>query len=247
MEVEELIKNSLIELRKIVCENPKENDNETKEQDSRLIFPKYRTTEKKRISEEEARFLFVRELENQKKNHRYYYSIETPTKRPYKKFTTDNPEIEGERSRSGCIDVTLYEKEENGNFCRKHLIEFKFDNVGTCKKDFLKLLCDDNQCETNYYVNILENCDNYTINGEENGLKKKFEKSIQYIFEKSQNDDNYQICSNLNLRIFVFIRGNNDDERLKPYNFVEYGYEINSNNEVIIKEIKKEIIKQENQ
>ena len=69
MNVEDLIKNSLQELQKIGWEN------EIKAQESKLIFPKKRD-KSKRISEKEAVFLFVRELEKQDK---YYYSIEEDT------------------------------------------------------------------------------------------------------------------------------------------------------------------------
>jgi len=154
-EVEQLITNSLQELQKIGCE-----EIPNKEQKSKLIFPKYRNDkQRKRISEQEARFLFVRELEIQK-DVDFYYSIETPTKEPYKDFSTEKPAIG--KGKSGNVDVTLYEKKDE-KYCRKHLIEFKFDNVKTCTKDFLKLLCDDEGCNTNYYINILKNCDSVTI------------------------------------------------------------------------------------
>jgi len=162
MAVIDLIKESLQELQKINCENKISDKNS----ESRLIFPKYcvgkdKHKDTKRISEQEARFLFVRILENQKS---FYYSVETPTKERYKDFSKRNkdssenkPDIAGENEgRSASIDVTLYEKDDdNNNFCRKHLIEFKQGNVETCKKDFLKLLYDEDGL-TNYYVNILD-------------------------------------------------------------------------------------------
>jgi len=179
MNVEELIKKSLQELRKIACENPNESEKSSGKQDSRLIFPKYRNNNI-RISEEEARFLFVHELEKQKDKHHFYYSIETPTKKPYKEFSTDEPKIEGKGSRSGCVDVTLY----NNIFQREHLIEFKFGNVDTCTKDFLKLLCDDEYGTKNYYINILEN---YSVSTLES-LEEKYREAIKYIFQKYSHE-----------------------------------------------------------
>ncbi|MCL1968447.1 MAG: hypothetical protein FWF65_02610 [Bacteroidetes bacterium] len=89
MEVEKLIEKSLQELQKIGWEN------EIKTQDSKLIFPKYcvgnqEHVDTPRISEQEARFLFVRELEKQ---DNFYYSVETPTKKPYKDFSLESPVV----------------------------------------------------------------------------------------------------------------------------------------------------------
>ena len=208
MNAEELIKNSLQELQKIGWEN------ESNSQDSKLIFPKYRNN-KQRISEEEARFLFVRELEKQ---DNFYYSVETPTKEAYKDFNSEEPKIGA--GRSGSVDVTLYEKTED-KYCRKHLIEFKLGNVKTCKKDFLKLLCDDNECKVNYYINILENCDSGTIPNLE---KDKFSKSIDYIFKK------YSKKIKSNLKIFVCIL---NDILITENNIIEY--QIDNKNQSIKK------------
>jgi hypothetical protein len=52
---------------------------------SRLIFPQYWTGGNpcsERVSEQEARFLFVKQLETDK-NPQYYYSVEAPTKNKY--------------------------------------------------------------------------------------------------------------------------------------------------------------------
>jgi len=209
MNVEDLIKNSLQELQKIGWEK------EIKTQESKLIFPKYRDDEqeaeqtaRKRISEQEARFLFVRELEKQKV---FYYSVETPTNDTYADFSTKEPKIG--IGKSGNVDVTLY----NNKHDRKHLIEFKFDNVNTCTKDFLKLLCDDNQCETNYYINIIKNSDNTTKKRLENTLKdleaKKYNTAIKYVF------DNYKGKIKSNLKIFVCIL---NDIPITKNNIIEY-------------------------
>ena len=234
--VEKLIKKSLQELQRIGFENGITNGN----QESRLIFPKYCVGEhakegkNNRISEQEARFLFIRELENKKNEHCFYYSIETPTKLPYRFSDKINKEFKPQivpvkdGGQSASVDVTLYEKVKE-QFCRKHLIEFKFGNVKTCKKDFLKLLCDDNQCKINYFINILENCGHDTIES----IHNKYKDSIQYI------SNNYQICSEL--RCFVFIYGSNNDEDLKfsndsgksdYFNFLVYRYLDNKFDEI---------------
>ncbi len=185
--IEDLIKSSLQELQKIGWEN------KYNEQESKLIFPK-KGDETKRISEQEARFLFVRELEKLE-NKDFYYSIETPTLEKYSGFSKGiEPKINTE-GRSGSIDVTLYEK-DNDTFIRKHLIEFKQGNVDTCKKDFLKLLCDDKNCKTNYYINIINNCDSGTIRS----LVEKYNVAIQYVFDRET------ILSEL--VIFVYVLGN---------------------------------------
>ena len=215
MEVVKLIKGSLKELKKISWEK----EISDKSPGSKLIFPKYcvgKETHRdtKRISEQEARFLFVRELEKPENEHSFYYSIETPTLKSYKNFSNDKtPEITEQEGRSGSVDVTLYTIEEDDTFCRKHLIEFKFGNVKTCRKDFLKLLCDDEQCKINYYINIIDNCNNHTTKS----VKSKFKKSIKYII-----GEKYPIYSEL--RIFVFIYGENKDKELGEKNFLEYRF-----------------------
>lgn len=216
--VEELIKNSLQELQKISWEN----EILDKKQETKLIFPKYcigNHAETKRRSEQEARVLFIRELEKNKE-HNFYYSIETPTKKPYKDFDTEpdfgeigeNEKVE--KGGSASVDVTLYEKGDK-NFCRKHLIEFKFGNVKTCQKDFLKLLCDDNELETNYYVNIIKYGQriNNTIN---NLIKEKYRKSIDCIKEK------HTTCSGLTILVFVYRENETDDKTINKDEILKF-------------------------
>ena len=206
MEVEQLIKKSLKELKDISWEN----SNATVNQNSRLIFPQTRK-DVKRISEQEARFLFVRELEKQ---NDFYYSVETPTKQiynfqQYPKIVKSEDAKPGEKSAS--IDVTVYAKNENNKFIRKHLIEFKFDNVDTCEKDFLKLLCDD-ETKINYYINILDNTHSDTLTN----LEKKFNKAFENIISNANN----KIKSNF--KILVFIYGEN---KTNENNLIEYEYD----------------------
>ncbi|MGI5975640.1 MAG: hypothetical protein ACOX7E_07855 [Paludibacter sp.] len=115
--IEEIIKKSFRELKRIACEKGTVNQN----QKSKLIFPEKRDNTV-RISEQEIRLLMIRELEAMTKKDSYFYSIETPTRKCYKDFSTDDPEIAESKDdgQSGNIDLTLYNKELK----REHLIEF---------------------------------------------------------------------------------------------------------------------------
>lgn len=198
--IEKIIKDSLRELKDIACESESESQN----QNSKLIFPQKRLDKSPRISEQEARFLFVRELEVQKDKHSFYYSIETPTENIYQ-FSKGGKKIEPKISvgKSANIDVTLYIK-GNEKFHRKHLIEFKYGNIDTCKKDFLKLLFDMDGLY-NFYVNILDR----------DNLSKR--KTLESIIEKYQNAINdfkkVHQKNNSILKIILF-NINNGDMRL---------------------------------
>lgn len=205
--VEDLIKKSLLELRNISCEN------EIKSHESKLIFPKYRDNSI-RISEQEARLLLVREIENQ---NEFYYSIETPTIEKYSGFSTDKPKIDS-NGRSASVDLALYKKYEK-EFKRTHLIEFKFGNVNTCTKYFLKLLCDDENCGINYYINIIKNSDNTTEVRLENtieNLEGKYQDALDY-FSRNENKIKFKIKSKL--KIFVCILNDID---ITENNIIEY-------------------------
>ncbi|MGI6320214.1 MAG: hypothetical protein ACOXZK_04510 [Bacteroidales bacterium] len=181
--VEDLIKKSLKELRKVY-------KGET-DRKSKLLFPNYRKGNYIRISEQEPRFLLVREIENQRD---FYYSVETPTREAYAKFNTKKP-IKG-KGRSGNIDLTLYRKEDS-TFALKHLIEFKNTPSASCKKDFLKLLYDENKLK-NYYINIIENCDAGTIKK----LKEKYKSSLKDLKAEIEEP------SSSDLTIIVYVLGN---------------------------------------
>ena len=216
--VEELIRKSLQELQKISCENKiksHENNskNEVKPQESKLIFPKYRDNSI-RISEQEARLLLIREIEKQ---NEFYYSVETPTKNTYSDFSdkSENPKINPD-GRSGNIDLTLYQKHEN-EFKRTHLVEFKNKPKASCKKDFLKLLCDDENCGINYYINIIKNSDNTKKGNLETTIKdleiSKYQEAVEYVFEK------YESKVKSKLKIFVCILNDID---ITENNIIEY-------------------------
>lgn len=90
---------------------------------SRLIFPSYGNEGKTRISEQELRFVFAEKLSSIcKKEKKYYYSVETPTKEPYT-FSDGHSKIDPiiGIGQSGNFDMAIHDKERN-KVC---LIEFK--------------------------------------------------------------------------------------------------------------------------
>ncbi|GAB6394029.1 MAG: hypothetical protein MdMp024_0341 [Bacteroidales bacterium] len=152
--VEDLIVESLVNVVNLCCINQVTNT-----KPSNLVFPVH-SNGTRRVSEQEARFLFVQAVEQDKQ---FLYSVEAPTKLSYF-FGAPVPVIvqdgqDGQRQ-AGNIDACLY---ENGE--RKHLIEFKALNPPqiSYSKDFLKLICDERGL-TNYFVHVLEN-PNPNING----------------------------------------------------------------------------------
>jgi hypothetical protein len=183
---EEMIIASLSELANIANENDKEKS--FKDQTSRLIFPQYRCgnhTNKKRISEQEARLLFIRELDKEKD---VFYSIETPTTKSYKFSDKEDKKYEPkivsveEGGQSASFDLTIY----NAQFKRVHFLEFKNGNVNTYKKDFLKLLCDEENKE-NYFVNIIER-DDLEKGRTLKSIKDKYGEAVKYIAEHYEKE-----------------------------------------------------------
>jgi hypothetical protein len=179
--VEEIIKASLKELLNIGSEVKGAGKSTSK-----LIFPQYRKEEDKdakhRVSEQEARFLFVRELE--KESNEYYYSVEAPTTKKYRFSGQENPKIDPTGGQSGSFDVCLYEKQD-GVFERKYFIEFKALNPDkdSISKDFLKLICDEDGL-TNYFVHILEKSDSGTWPN----IKGKYEDAINNTIIQSSDE-----------------------------------------------------------
>lgn len=135
---------------------------------SKLVFPVKRDNTK-RISEQEARILLVKQLEKPEQT-KYQYSIETPTVKIYS-FT-------GDKERSGNIDLCVY---DNGR--RINLIEFKAMNPkqNSYSKDFEKLLCDESDL-VNYFIQVLENTNNGTIPN----IECKYRTAIEHVREKQK-------------------------------------------------------------
>jgi hypothetical protein len=193
--LENHIENSLKEISEIYKKN------NTRYAQSRLIFPKIGN--EVRISEQEARFLFVQEIERQKE---FYYSIETPTKNKFKGFAKGNPEL-ADNGRSGAVDVSIH----NSNGKILSLIEFKCKTSKQgIKKDFLKLLVEKSETGQNYFIHIVEKFGSDTVKMNE----KYYDEALKYL---------RKIKKESKLKIFLFAVDNGDKKV----------YEINEHNAAV--------------
>ena len=188
-EIETIIEDSFRELETVIKEGACE---------SNIIIPNYRNDEKaneenkqkkkgeKRYSEQELKQIFIRRILNQ---NQLFFSVETPSENIYNFkenprviFPNENYDNEDNNFLSARIDVSLYHK---ANFIEKkpeqnlmsHL-EFKY---GQCdkkniQKDFLKLICENNGKNKNYFIHYL-----YLKEKEINNRSKK---TIAAIFSK---------------------------------------------------------------
>jgi hypothetical protein len=217
MNVEDLIIKSFQKLGTIECENGKlvHLQSNHPQSNSRLIFPQYWTRGNpgsERVSEQEARFLFVKELEDGAGSHQYYYSVETPTKKAYQFSKNGVPilPVISDEGQSANIDVCLYNKMNGGTFERRHLIEFKFGNPDKhdFSKDFLKLLCDDDDGLVNYFVHIVKygNLSQRTLNS----VQSKYQHAINNASVNGNNNGNVST-----VEIFLYNIGENRYFRTK--------------------------------
>lgn len=161
--IEELILESLKEVINLECIG-----NPDFKSTNKLVYP-VKTKGEIRISEQEARFLFINKIE---KETDFFYSVEAPTKEKYV-FTGKKG-----NERSGNFDVCLYGKDLQ----RKHLIEFKALNPEnpSYNKDFVKLIKDENGL-TNYFIQVINN----TNTGSLLNIEEKYNIAIEYA-EKSE-------------------------------------------------------------
>lgn len=139
---------------------------------SRIIFPKYRSGET-RFSEQELRFIFVEQLNEEiRQGWDVYYSVETPTAKRYKFKDEPTPkvfeanEIGGQ---SAQFDLVIHDS----SFNRIALIEFKANNAPTehHDKDFLKLKEEGSTDTLTYFLEIVKSSNTGTSNSIQN--KKK--------------------------------------------------------------------------
>lgn len=167
---------------------------------SRILFPYLRKTEKNkngkrkiRVSEQEAVFMFTREIE---KSRKYFYAVEVPTQKPYL-LKDMKPRIEKAGS-SGSIDVCIYDNPNTEEIdSLKCLIEFKeslqgknienSDKATAAKlgfvKDFLRLRYDTPTICTNYFVHIIENW----REGKKKSIEDCYKNAFQYVDEYLQD------------------------------------------------------------
>ena len=158
-----------------VYENQKENQNAnntgvSKPKRSRIIFPEYRVNHEPRLSEQELRFIFVEQFNKYCSENeecaKWYYSVETPTKKAYKFSEKGNKNYKPQQidgGQSAMIDLSIHD----ANFNRIALIEFKAHNPkDACfTKDFLKLreeqVTDNNPLT--YFIMYVESYDGTSI------------------------------------------------------------------------------------
>lgn len=122
----------------------------------KIIFPKIRNTNKIRICEQEARFVYS-DILNQ---YDYFFSVETPTEELYG-FSSNG-------KRSASTDLTLYILKED-KFKKIMNVEFKAHNphYNHIEKDIQKLVFENIH---GFWFHLLENIDLGTIKS----LSKKF-------------------------------------------------------------------------
>ena len=139
-----------------------------------LIFPLYRASKKKRVSEQEARFLFAYEI---MKNGDFDFAVEVPTKLRYKGFSTHSPTVffNDEDGRSASIDMSIFKKNDN----KKPFINIEFKKgqptQSSITKDLLKLLFEPHKY--GIFFHILEHSDSRTLTS----FVKKFNSSFNNI------------------------------------------------------------------
>ncbi len=132
----------------------------------RLIIPRKRD-DSDRISEQEARFLYVSLLNTTN----YFYSVETPTEKTYQQT--------GDKPISAASDLSLYINEYNT--LKKVLnIEFKAHNPSKehIEKDIEKLIKED---VPGCWIHLFKNVDSKT-------MKKLLEEKIEESVKKFKND-----------------------------------------------------------
>ena len=127
---------------------------------TRLVFPKYSGGTKKRVSEQELRFVFVELLQPLLKKYDYYYSVETPTEDKYQfsnkgKYCTPTASEDGQ---SASFDLTI--KDSIGENIA--IIEFKAKSASTHEyaKDLCKLW--NPKEKSKYFINLFEKIEKST-------------------------------------------------------------------------------------
>ena len=205
-----------------------------------LIFPKYKhqKEEKNRISEQESRVLFCKEL--QRSCHDIFFSIETPTEKKYR-FGEYLSEIkEDNNGRSASSDISLY-KIKKGKLKQLINIELKAHNVEffNIAKDFFKLLSEPYK---GLFFHTLESVNKGTLatNGRQRGVLIKYKEAIRGLENQIKNlhlkDDEqfilFCICS-LNPK-FLLIKKIFKFNLVKSFSSISFQYEIKDNHIKII-------------
>lgn len=183
--IEKIIIESFEEIRTIKKRATSIENFENERNFSHIIFPKYfRKHEKEiRYSEQELRYVFLNKL--QKEN--LLFSIETPTKFRYRLKEEEEPKVlfnnesSEDNFQSAMIDTTLYDLKTN---IISH-IEFKYGQcpVFPVQKDFLKLICELDDSDRNYFVHYFSSSDKKT----KNAICDKYGQALNAIKETNEN------------------------------------------------------------
>lgn len=163
---------------------------------SRIVFPKKRE-EPVRISEQELRFVFVEQLNNEiNKGWNVYYSVETPTCDTYSGFKKgEEPLKQDDKGRSGEFDLVIF----NEKLQRIALIEFKANNASEHdhEKDFVKL---NNRKEGNdkvlrYFIEMVKSFDNGTLSSLHGKIERNEPMFRCWSLEEKGKDITKEVCS----------------------------------------------------
>jgi len=151
---------------------------------SRIIFPTYRD-KRRRVSEQEFRFVFVEQLQTLLVKYDLFYSVETPTNDKYK-FTQNRQNvvpIVDKNGQSANFDLTIVDKDRN----TIAIIEFKAKNPNPHEyaKDLCKLWNPEEKSTYKYFLNLFEKIEKGT---EESFNEKITPKINHWIPEKTSSE-----------------------------------------------------------
>ena len=128
---------------------------------SRIVFPKKRM-EPVRVSEQELRFIFVEQLNEEiRRGWDVFYSVETPTLDKY--YFKNNEARIDDNGQSASFDLAIHDKD----YQRIALVEFKANNAGEHehRKDYVKLMnSKEGENIACFFIEIVQGVNSGTIN-----------------------------------------------------------------------------------
>lgn len=171
-QIEKLLRESLKDIKNLY------ENNSIK---SKILFPKY-SDNKNRYSEQELKCVFLTKIESSD----FYYSVETPSNYKYR-FVDEDPKVlftdeeSSDKYQSSMIDLSLY---DNHKKLISH-IEFKHGQcpIFPIQKDFLKLICESDKINNNYFVHYLDKSDKKT----KKAILEKYKDSVKNIISVNKN------------------------------------------------------------
>jgi hypothetical protein len=173
-----------IDVVRTLLKLPTENEYGSQNATSSMVIPKKSNDKSERLSEQEIRFLFVKELERREIN----YSVETPTIKKYNFTDSGN-------KRSGSLDLTIFH-DVGHKLERLCNIEFK-SGTQSCKNDFEKLLREE---EEGVFIHFVSKCDKSTLTSglDKIDSKNQEEESIQKGILAHYKEDFIQLRKTVN-------------------------------------------------